>query len=912
MSDELVKINVSEIKKNFGKVKSFFLQRKVQYILLIVLLLSLVIFSSSIRVQNLPNLKDVTTGEYIPLALDPFYFLRIAETISEQGNLPEFDNFRKPFDVPFSNEILPKVIVIMHKILSTFNPEISLQYVDVISPVIFFGLGLILFFFLIYILTDSKLIAFISSALLSVIPPFLYRTMSGFSDHESIGMFAFFLTMLIYSFSLKTLEKGKIKQKYYEKVIGGGLLLGLASAFTVASWGGVSTFVFLIIPSSFLLFWLLKVQNLEENVEHLPNFLIFYVIWFISTILIIPLFGYSFLESIGRVFISPNGMLNGIVFIFILSDFIVIKYKNKIEYFRNFQKIDLEKYRIFISALLALIIGALAFSLLGTSIFSFITNTITKLFNPIGSERVTLTVAENAQPYLVDWMAQLGKWLFWLFYLGIAFTGFEISRGFGKLKNKILFFLLWVLMTFSILFSRISSSSVLNGSNFLSKLVYFGGLISFLGYLCWVYFNDKIKIKSSYLIIFSWIFLMLIATRSSIRIFFIITPLATFMIGFAAGKLFEYSLKIKDDLLKLVSIILVGVVIIFLIMSFISSAKVISFQAANTGPSANVQWQQAMKWVRDNTESTDIFLHWWDYGYWVQSLGKRPTLSDGGHFQGSFRDHLVGRYVLTTPIPETALSFMKTNDASYLLIDPTDLGKYPAYSKIGSGVEGLDRFSQLPVMVVDSSQTQTTETGEKRIYQGGTNVDEDIVYEIEGKQVFLPQGNSVMGAIMLEVNKNEESISFNQPSGVFVYNGNQMALPIRYIYFNGQIIDFKTGIESVIKLIPRVTQTDAIQVDNIGAAIYLSPKVKDGLFAQLYLLNDVFGNYQDIKLAHAQPDPFIANLNSQGANLGEFVEFRGFRGPIKIWEVEHSENTKIREEFLSRSGEFAEFDSLFS
>ena len=277
MSDELISINISEIKKNFNKTKSFFLQRKIQIILVIVLLLSIVIFSSSIRVQNLPNLKDVTTGEYIPLALDPFYFLRIAETISEQGSLPEFDNFRKPFDIPFSNEILPKVVVTIHKLISPFNPELSIQYIDVISPVIFFALGLILFFLLIYVLTNSKFIAFISTALLSVIPPFLYRTMSGFSDHESIGMFAFFLAMLIYSYSLKTLEKGKLKQKYYEKVIGGGLLLGLVSAFTVASWGGISTFVFLIIPSSFLLFWLLKVQNPEENKSQLPNFLIFYV-----------------------------------------------------------------------------------------------------------------------------------------------------------------------------------------------------------------------------------------------------------------------------------------------------------------------------------------------------------------------------------------------------------------------------------------------------------------------------------------------------------------------------------------------------------------------------------------------------------------------------------------------------------
>ena len=908
MSDE-IKINLSQVKKGIDFTRKSLKDKRVIWGLVIFLLLLTVIFSSWVRVQNLPLLVDSTTGEYIPVALDPFYFLRIAETMIEPGGLPEFDNFRKPFDVPFTDEILPEVIVLLHKILSSFNPEISLQYVDVISPVIFFALGIILFFLLIYVLTDSKLIAFISSALLSVISPYLYRTMAGFSDHESIGMFAFFLTMLIYSFSLKTLEKGGIKQKYYEKIIGGGLLLGLASAFTVASWGGISTFIFLIIPSSFLLFWLLKVQNLEENKTHLQNFLIFYVTWFISTILFMLPYGFSFSTSISRVFLNPNGMLNGIVFLFLISDFMVIKYKDKLQ-LERILKIYLEKYRIFASAFLALIIGTLAFFFLGTNIISFISNTINKLFIPIGSERVALTVAENAQPYLKDWIAQLGKWLFWLFYFGIAMVGFEISKGFGKRKNKILFFIVWIAMVSGILFSRMSPSSIFNGSNFISKFVYFGGLLLFLGYLGWVYFKDKIKIKSNYLIIFSWIFLMIIATRSSIRIFFVITPLATFMIGFAAGKLFEYSLKIKDDLVKFLSIILVGIIIVFLITSFIGSAEVISFQAKNTGPSANVQWQQAMKWVRDNTDSEDIFLHWWDYGYWIQSLGKRPTLSDGGHFQGAFRNHLVGRYVLTTPIPETALSFMKTNDVSYLLIDPTDLGKYPAYSKIGSGEKGLDRFSQLPVMVLDSGRTQVTENGELRLYQGGTVVDEDIVYNLNGTQIFLPQSNAFIGAVTLEIKKQGDSISIQQPNGIFVYNGQQIRLPLRYIYVDGQLIDFGSGIESVIKLIPRVTQNNGVQIDNLGSAIYLSPKVKDSLFAQLYLLNDTFGNYKEVKLVHSQADPFIASLNSQGANLGEFVGFRGFRGPIKIWKIEHSESTKIMEEFLRRSGDYAEFDNL--
>ena len=104
--------------------------------------------------------------------------------------------------------------------------------------------------------------------------------------------------------------------------------------------------------------------------------------------------------------------------------------------------------------------------------------------------------------------------------------------------------------------------------------------------------------------------------------------------------------------------------ILLLILAVIGSAQILytSFnltktQAKYTGPSANSQWQNSMAWVRNNTDEGSLFVHWWDYGYWVQYLGERPTIADGGH-GNSFWDHLIGRYVLTTAKPEAALSFL--------------------------------------------------------------------------------------------------------------------------------------------------------------------------------------------------------------------------------------------------------------
>jgi len=55
----------------------------------------------------------------------------------------------------------------------------------------------------------------------------------------------------------------------------------------------------------------------------------------------------------------------------------------------------------------------------------------------------------------------------------------------------------------------------------------------------------------------------------------------------------------------------------------------------------------------------------------------------------------------------------------------------------------------------------------------------------------------------------------------------------------------------------------------------------------------------------------VKSIRSQGANFGDFVYFNGFRGPIRIWEVDYPENIVAREEFTRLSGEYAVFDNLF-
>ena len=897
MSDEL-SFNVSKISDIFSQTVKFLKQKKIITLIVILLLLATIIFGTWIRVQNLDLLKDSTTEEYIPLALDPFYFLRIAETIIEQGSLPEFDSMRYiPAKVEFSPEIHPYIVAYMYKTANIFG-DFSIEYINVISPAIFFAISIIVFFFLIYLLTKSKITALLSSFFLSIIPAYLYRTMSGFSDHESIGMLIFFSVMLVYTLGLKSLEKNNLlKNSLF------GIGSGFLTALTIATWGGVANLLFVIFPLSFFIFWIIKTKDIE-NKNAFKNYIIFYSIWFFSSILFSLILGNNLLPVLNRYILSTSGLIGLFVLGFVFMDYLFINYGRKIKFF-----IGKEKYRILFSFVSVFFLGIIFLLFKGENIFFLISNIFEKFLHPFGAGRTGLTVAENAQPYLNQWIGQLGKIFFWLFYFGMVFVGIEISKGIGEKKNRILFVLFWIIMISGILFSRISPSSLFNGTNFISKLFYLSGLILFLGYLVWVYFNDEIKIKPEMILMASWLLLMIITTRGAIRMFFLITPFTVFMSCFCVVKLFDYWKKSKDDFFKMIFIVILIVSIVGLLISGNNFIEASTFQGKNTGPSANYQWQNAMSWVKENTPENSIFVHWWDYGYWVQYLGQRPTVTDGGHAIG-FWDHLIGRYILTTTNPETALSFMKTQNVSYLLIDQTDLGKYPAYSKIGSDNEGVDRLSQIPIMISDPSQIQETSNGTIRIYQGGTPVDEDIIYELEN-QIFLPSGKAIAAGIILEYSEKDNSVSFNQPQGVFVYNQEQIKIPLKYLYYNERIIDFGSGLEVVARIIPKINQNDQqIQIDNLGVVIYLSPKVSKSLFAQLYLLNDVFENYKTLTLVHSELDTVISSLNSQGANLKDFVFYQGLRGPIKIWKVDYPSNTLAKEEFLRTSGEYAEFDNL--
>jgi hypothetical protein len=149
----------------------------------------------------------------------------------------------------------------------------------------------------------------------------------------------------------------------------------------------------------------------------------------------------------------------------------------------------------------------------------------------------------------------------------------------------------------------------------------------------------------------------------------------------------------------------------------------------------------------------------------------------------------------------------------------------------------------------------------------------------------------------------------SQPEAVYVYNNVQTRIPIRYVYLAGELIDFGDGLDAVIDIIPAY---DGNGINQMGAAIYLSQKVSKSLFAQLFLLDDAFGNYPTIEIAHVEDSPVVASMKAQGADVGDFIFYQGFRGPIKIWDVSSiPDDVEVVPEFIDEFGEFGGLDWKF-
>ncbi|MFH1307852.1 MAG: STT3 domain-containing protein [archaeon] len=877
---------IEERKKKFMQ----FIKNK-KSILAIVGLIILLFLAWHIRTVNVENLKDITTGDYtLGPDLDPFLFLRYAKYIVTNGGLMELDMMRYvPLGYPTAGEtqLLPYMIAYFHKVLNFFSP-VTVNYSAVIFPVFMFLLTVIAFFlFIRKVFEDNKycdLISLISTAFLIVSPSLLSRTVAGIPEKESAG---FLFMFVAFYFFISAWKSNKLKSSL---TLAG--LAGLSTGIMGLIWGGW-IYIFVVISLfMFVAFFLEKTGKKEFYI---------YSIWLILSVATVMIL-YERYTLKGLIYSTSSG-LSFIVFAFLLVDFLIFNTKLKdIKFIKGLSKKYPKKLvSIIFSAILAFMFSIV---FLGISFIpNFFGDVISHLSNPY-SDRLSFTVAENRQPYFGEWAGSFGPIVkgfplfFWLFFVGSILLFYESVKKLRK-DGKYLLVILYIIFLFGLIFSRYDQNSLMNGANNISKLVYYGSFILLMAagaYLYYKYYKEDAldefkKINFSYLFLLAFFFTSLIGARSAVRLIMVLAPPAAGIVGFFTVSIIEKIKSQKDETMRMTLIVIAVLVVLSVVYGFYFNYKSTEDQAMSMVPSIYTQqWQKAMEWVRLNTPEDAVFAHWWDYGYWIQSIGDRATVLDGGN-SISYWNHLIGRHVLTSPSEEDALEFLYSHNTTHFLIDSTDIGKYPAYSMIGSDPD-YDRSSYIPVVtLIDYEETRN---GTRYLYSGNIGLDEDVLWETNNGQILLPAGIAGIGGIEL---KTENNIVL-QPEAILIYKGQQQRIPLRYLYINNILYDYEQGFEAGIVIFQRLDSESGggLKVNELGGAIYLSPRTVNGLMARLYLMND---NSKGFKLVHEENNLIIESLRSQGLNLGSFVLYQGsVLGPIKIWEIEYPEGIKINPDYL--------------
>ena len=530
------------------------------------------------------------------------------------------------------------------------------------------------------------------------------------------------------------------------------------------------------------------------------------------------------------------------------------------------------------------------------------------LLHPMGKDRWELTVAEQHQPYFSDIVAQFGSKLLTiplfttLFLLGAVLLFYNMVK---ENKRRILLTFLYLFFTLAIFMSRFSSTSTFNGQSTLSILVYLGSFVVIALLLGYYYLHSYYKDKetfhhitlwnSNYLFTLIWFLIMAIAARGAIRLIFVFAPIVTVLVAYVLIYFVDLISQIKNK----THMYSAGIVLLFVLLSPLAAplqgiipnfAQDSIKQATYSGTPYDQQWQIAGDWARKNLPENAIFGHWWDYGYWVQNGFERASVLDGAN-KVKYWNYLMGRHVLTGQSQNEALEFLYAHNTTHFLIVSDEIGKYTAYSSIGSD-NNFDRYGWFTTYTLNTQATQETRNTTIFLYEGGQVLDEDFVWE--GK--VFPRGNSGIGGVFLPVQKVENregnetvtSLSFQQPKIAMIYKNQRTDIPLECVYFNGQMMKFsEPGYKGCLRLIPTIS--DKGQLDNpLGAALLVSEKAMRALWVNLYVFDQNNPQYDTSAFKLAYKDSYLSELI--------YSPYRGLMGPIKIWEIEYPRGFTISEE----------------
>ncbi len=124
---------------------------------------------------------------------------------------------------------------------------------------------------------------------------------------------------------------------------------------------------------------------------------------------------------------------------------------------------------------------------------------------------------------------------------------------------------------------------------------------------------------------------------------------------------------IKISFLVVITIFLIIPMMVPVSANWINGAKAPP-TILNGGSNYNIattDWLDAMQWLKENTPEDAVVAAWWDYGYWITTLGERRSIADNATLI-DWRIEQTAKAFLSTP--DEGWKILQEMDADYVLI----------------------------------------------------------------------------------------------------------------------------------------------------------------------------------------------------------------------------------------------------
>jgi len=669
-----------------------------------------------VRVKEVNQLQDKYLSGY-----DSYFYYRQAKTIVAEGRLPDRDymqNYPDGLNLRGRANLNCYAIAYLYKVIRLFAPDISIERVAIYYPVILFTLSLLVFFGLTN-LFFGKSISLIAVTILATIPAAVVRTHAGWADRDALSLLTWLACIYFYVAAYQALSQ----EKRYLPL---ALLSGISMGALGLTWPGVGLLSIIIVVFN-------TVKLLTQSYDRKKFYL--YLCWYIPSVLMLLLFTQRYSSNPHLAYTLAKMALPTIFAIVVPTTFAIGAGLGFL-----IRQVKTQRVRRAFSGLLVTSLVILLFVLVPPQ------QIINTFLHPAATEPFTASVGEFQEPQLSHWFARYR--LFFIFpLLGLLLVTYTVTETY-RMHAKAVTGMLTITLAAMILSMHPSMQHRFMEIVYLGSVILFLGTIGVFYLRALFNRRDhSCPYTDLLLLLLIWALFTLLYNRGAVRFALFLVPPAVILGAYAIMVILKraagyderrisnlamlicfmvitwqlrapclaFLMNIGMDRVvsSLVCVNLMALGVIFIILrgnQEFSTQKKRSVVAKSTCLTLSIaiciitggvprlfpNWIslnamgdiptpdeiKALNWLKTNTPATSVAAAWWVHGSRIEALAERATIVDQQHNPPWIRS--MAREVFCTESPEEALKFLKSHQATHLLIKPIDMFKLEQISTVGS------------------------------------------------------------------------------------------------------------------------------------------------------------------------------------------------------------------------------------